>query len=243
MSSCGGRRQYEPSFRRTFDYHRRQLAKQDAMDAVLAAVAKKFDKMNAHINRNALVRQQGRRNLFDESLDRPYSIEDFGEAGIELSLKVPGVEKGDLSVELDKKTNHLVISGRRSHKEEGFVSQSQFSHSIQLDNDIEVDEIESMFESGVLTIALPRKQKTVQETRRKIPISFADESGEKTNDEHADTERDDSTADQERSDYVKDDESRNDDASEEVPKRQNKRTDERWDDDFIIFEDDPDEWV
>ena len=234
-SSCGNRRRYEPSFRRTFDYHRRQLAKQDAMDTVLATIANKFDKWSHQVNRNALVRQQGRRNLFDDeaSWNRPYSVEDFGEAGMELSLKVPGVEKDDISVELEKETNLLVISGRRSLQEEGFLSQSEFSHSFRLDDDIDVDGIESMLESGILTISLPRKQKeTVKETRKKIPITFAEDTG-----------KDAATEDRKADDQAEKNEAKESHEAKQAPKRENKRTDERWDDDFVIFEDDPDEWV
>lgn len=246
--SCGHRR-CEPTFRRHFDYHRRQLARQDAMDSVLDKIINKFDKLNYHVNRNALVRQQGRRNSFDDaSLDMPFSMEDYGEVGLELSLEVPGVKKGDIAVEFERASNRLVIFGRRYRREQGFVSQSAFSRPFQLDDDIDVNGIEVMLESGILTITLPRREKIGKEARKNIPISFVDD-----NDEESGPKDNTVTSDMSRKDHEEDDKGKEfelkeaDEASEASVKKQKRgditKNKERWDDDFIVFEDDPNEWV
>jgi HSP20 family molecular chaperone IbpA len=246
VSSCG-RRRHEPTFGRHFDYHRRHLAKQDAMDVILAKIANKFDTLNDHVNRNTLIRQQGRRDSFrEEPWDLPYSVEDYGEVGMKLSVKVPGVRKEDISVEFEEKTNRLVVSGRRFRREKGFVSQSEFSQSFGLDDDIDVDGIEVMLQSGILIVSLPRKRSMVTEKRIKIPITFIDGTDESNNAiQQSETSKVDQVPDkQEIKTKSKEDRIEASDVSEkEVEHDDPTPLKERWDDDFLIFEDDPDDWV
>lgn len=98
------------------------------------------------------------RNRFpspDFQSDSPYFIEDFGDAGFEISMEVRGVEVNDISVDIDDYT--LVISGYRRHSgERGFVVNSRFSQSFRLEDDIDVDGIVATLASGILTVAVPR---------------------------------------------------------------------------------------
>lgn len=208
VASCGGRSRCDPFFPRRYDYHRRHVARQDAMDIVSDMLSKTLNKING-IGNSLLLQQQGRR----ASLDLPYSVEDYGDAGMELSMEVPGMKQSDILVELEQESKILVISGRRSKRERGFASQSEFSHSLKLDDDIDVDAIEVMLQSEVLTIALPRKQKKAAE-RKNIPITLVDDKDE--------TDEDEEKADEEEQDL-------------ETRKQS-------WKDDFVIFEDDQDVW-
>lgn len=122
---------------------------------------------------NSLFRhhRSSRRGFEAPDFDIPYSIEDFGDSGIELLMELPGVDANDVSVELQKDTNILVISAsrRQSANDGSFTSQMEISRSFQMANNIDVDGIQAALSAGILTVSLPLKVPT-EHGRTSIPI-------------------------------------------------------------------------
>lgn len=81
-----------------------------------------------------------------------------------ITLEVPGVEEGDVKLELAN--GALTISGEKKHekeeKDEHYHSVERsygsFKRVLSLPEDVNEDDIEAKFKNGVLTITLPRKE-------------------------------------------------------------------------------------
>ncbi len=155
-------------YSRHCNYHR---SNRDAIDLVSKIFSLPFDS-SYFGNFNSLLRRQLSKEFAATSTaswDPPYWMEDFGDAGVELSLEVPGVSSEDIIVEVQK-GNVLLISGRRLSRQRGSIlSQMEFSQTFQLEDDIDVDRIEVMLSSGILTVIAPRNQKRATQNVR-IPV-------------------------------------------------------------------------
>ncbi len=79
--------------------------------------------------------------------------------------EIPGVEKEDISLEIINGT--LVLSGHcrceKETKEDSSDSktstETQFSRSIALPAEVDVDHIKAQYENGILEVTLPQKEK------------------------------------------------------------------------------------
>ncbi|MES2514607.1 MAG: Hsp20 family protein [Bacteroidota bacterium] len=102
------------------------------------------------------------------------------EKSFELDLAAPGMDKKDFKIEL--KENLLTISAKHEHKTEEKeenerytrreFSYQSFSRSFNVAEDsIEKDGIQAKYESGILNVSIPKKQKAVEKTTKQIEIA------------------------------------------------------------------------
>lgn len=91
-----------------------------------------------------------------------------------ISVEVPGVEEGDVKLELAD--GALTISGEKKHekeeKDEHYHSiersYGSFKRVLSLPQDAKEDDIKAKFKNGVLTITVPRKQIAKPENETKV---------------------------------------------------------------------------
>jgi HSP20 family molecular chaperone IbpA len=127
---------------------------------------------------NSLLRQLNKRVDMTTAMDFPCSVEDYGDAGIELLMELPGVDENDVSVELQD--NVVVISVRRRHYCGCvFASRAEFSQSFQLGKDVNLDGIQVTLSSGILIVSIPRKPRVKHHRHHRIlPIRNEDQENE-----------------------------------------------------------------
>lgn len=97
---------------------------------------------------------------------------------VEIEAEVAGYSKENINVEVEDSI--LYISGNTStNKETGDspvyilreLKRSTFSRSFVLSEELLVDEIEAVFDNGILTLTIPRKVEEPQETKvKKVTI-------------------------------------------------------------------------
>ena len=78
------------------------------------------------------------------------------------AVDLPGVNKGDVSIEIDE-TNTLIIKGKNSHKESenSVLRQYNFGNyyrAFQLSDDYDKEKITAKLENGLLEIKLAKKE-------------------------------------------------------------------------------------
>src|SRR5579875_2696348 len=89
-------------------------------------------------------------------------VEETDEAYI-VELELPGVKKGDISVEASDR--RLVVRGeRREQARRGILRRrgrvtGHFHYELSLPGDLDVDRIEARLEDGVLTLQIPKSGK------------------------------------------------------------------------------------
>jgi HSP20 family protein len=91
-----------------------------------------------------------------------------------ISVEVPGVEEGDVKLELANGT--LTISGEKKHEKEdkGELyhsierSYGSFKRVLSLPQDAREDDIKATFKNGVLTVTVPRKHMEKPESGTKV---------------------------------------------------------------------------
>ena len=77
-------------------------------------------------------------------------ITDKDENGYTLRMAVPGMVKKDISVEVDRSLNEIIITA-----EEGNDFVNDFTRRFKIGNSINVSEISAEVENGILTLVLP----------------------------------------------------------------------------------------
>lgn len=98
------------------------------------------------------------------------------EDGYQLELAVPGYNKNDIKVEVDKGVLHISTQQEKKNEEsnEHYTRKefmlSSFSKSFHLTDDIDEEKIAASFENGVLRVALPKKEVQVVKSKQ-IEIS------------------------------------------------------------------------
>lgn len=100
------------------------------------------------------------------------------ESSYELEVAAPGMDKDDFSVELNNNT--LVINANRTNhsedKGENYTRKEfnyqQFQRSFQLpDKIVDGNKISAKYNDGILNITIPKKEKNVVDTSRRIEIA------------------------------------------------------------------------
>jgi len=119
-------------------------------------------------NTNTLFRQNQDQmaRLKENSAPRYSIIESDDGTSFELSMEVPGVEAGDLTVEVEN-DNMLHIRGIRTIRESGSISKSEFDQSFHLE-DIDIDRMTVSLSNGLLTVTAPKKEKIM----KRIPLKI-----------------------------------------------------------------------
>ena len=82
----------------------------------------------------------------------------------QLSLAAPGLKKNDFNINIDG--NLLTISSEKEDTKEDKdarhsrmeYSYSSFSRSFTIPEEVQTDKIEAIYEDGILTVSLPRKE-------------------------------------------------------------------------------------
>lgn len=93
-----------------------------------------------------------------------------------MSFDVPGVKKGDVKVEVND--GILTVEGERKfeHREGDYVERrsGHFKRMVRLPDGVEYDDVEANFEDGVLSVAIPKAEKS---RPKKITISEGKKTG------------------------------------------------------------------
>ncbi len=90
-----------------------------------------------------------------------------------INAEVPGLDKGDINIELNK--NVLEIKAEKNEelkeKKEGYLKKERgyksFYRQIALPEEVDTEKIEANLEKGILTIKIPKKE---PEPKKKISI-------------------------------------------------------------------------
>ena len=117
-------------------------------------------------------------NNFFEGNSLPAANVSENENSFKVELSVPGFEKNDFKIEIEK--NVLTISASKENSKEEKdeneriirqeFSSSSFSRSFILPKNIDTDKIEASQKDGVLSLSLPKKEKNTEEGVKKIEI-------------------------------------------------------------------------
>jgi len=93
-----------------------------------------------------------------------------------IEMAVPGFEKSDFSIDLDKKM--LTISLDKNvdeNTEERFnykeFNYNKFSRTFRLSDKINTENINAIYKNGLLQVVLPKKEEAVEKPARQIKIS------------------------------------------------------------------------
>lgn len=159
---------------RRYDYHRTNCHRPHHRRNVAMGI---IDDL-IYANMNSLARQQKRSVGVQERQLSRYKLEDFGNNGLEIKMEVPGLDARDINLEVFQKdgSNIIRVQGKTTttHKH-GVVATSRFSQALEInDKSINLEEVHATVSSGVLRIALPRKNRDGR--KRRIPIVTTDES-------------------------------------------------------------------
>ena len=108
-----------------------------------------------------------------EKLSMPIEVADKGKE-FDIRAELPGVKKEDLDIDIEE--NYLRINAKkidetneedRDYKHTEF-SYGEFSRTIQLPEEINIDKTEAKLEHGVLKIVAPKLYKEKEQTKKLI---------------------------------------------------------------------------
>ncbi len=93
-----------------------------------------------------------------------------------IELSVPGYQKEDFDIKVDKKT--LIVSNSTQNEKEtnenGYLlkefSKNSFSKSFSLSDTIDIDKISAQCHDGILSIAMPKRDEAKSKPPRQIKI-------------------------------------------------------------------------
>jgi HSP20 family protein len=98
----------------------------------------------------------------------------------EVQVASPGLKKEDFNIDVDN--NVLTISSEKKEEKEEKeekkgehitrkeFSFSSFKRSFSIPENVDVSKIDAAYKDGILTLALPKKEKKAEETKKKIAI-------------------------------------------------------------------------
>ena len=98
------------------------------------------------------------------------------ESGYELELAIPGANKADFKVEVDNDLLTISSEGKTENVEskENYTrkefSYSAFKRAFTLPETVDGSRIDASYESGVLKLALPKKEEALPKPKRLIEI-------------------------------------------------------------------------
>lgn len=106
----------------------------------------------------------------------PVNIKEV-ETNFELALSVPGGNKEDFKIEIDKDllTVSTEVKTEEVNKDEGYTRREfafkSFKRSFTLPNTIDVENIKANYENGILSFELPKKAEALPKPKRLIKLS------------------------------------------------------------------------
>lgn len=91
---------------------------------------------------------------------------------IEVKAELPGLEKKDVTISLDRDT--LIIKGEKKQEKEEKTktfhrterSYGTFYRALRLPTEVEADKVEAAYEKGVLTVTLPKTEESKKRVRQ-----------------------------------------------------------------------------
>lgn len=106
------------------------------------------------------------------SAKRPAANVSESEAAFEIELALPGFNKQDLKIELDK--NRLTLSAEPKKEEKENTknyafrefNSSSFSRQFVLPRSIDTDHIEAKYDNGILFVTLPKKKEAIDPVKQ-----------------------------------------------------------------------------
>jgi HSP20 family protein len=104
----------------------------------------------------------------------PVNIDETAE-GFQLEISVPGINKEEIKVNVDKGLLTISYDKKEENKSEGHKSiRREFSHksfkrSFTIAEQVNADAIEAKYENGILKLFLPKKEQ-VKETPKQVVI-------------------------------------------------------------------------
>lgn len=111
---------------------------------------------------------------FPIQLSPRYEINDDKDK-FEIMVEVPGMTIDDVHVSLEDDGKILSIRGSRETKEENYGMTSSFTQRFSLDPSVDVDHFTANLKDGVLLVTAPKDMKKLEETVRRIPITYLQE--------------------------------------------------------------------
>ncbi|QYJ68354.1 Hsp20/alpha crystallin family protein [Flavobacterium litorale] len=100
------------------------------------------------------------------------------ESGYELALAVPGMKKEDFNIEIDNDLLSISaeVKTEKTEEEKGKFTRREFSlssfkRSFTLPETVNTDAINAAYNSGILTLTLPKKEEALPKAKRLIAIS------------------------------------------------------------------------
>ncbi|WP_284652293.1 Hsp20/alpha crystallin family protein [Flavobacterium terrisoli] len=98
------------------------------------------------------------------------------ETNYKLEFYAPGYKKEEFNIEVDQKT--LIISSEKQVENDNSnekyslkeYSYASFKRTFNLPESVDLDAIEANYENGVLNVSLPKREETLQKSRRLIAI-------------------------------------------------------------------------
>ncbi len=98
--------------------------------------------------------------------------------GFSVALMAAGFKKEDFNIEIDNDllTISSEIKNEKAEQEEGKFTRREFNYSsfkraFTLPESVNTDNINALYEDGILTIALPKKEEALPKAKRLIDIS------------------------------------------------------------------------
>jgi HSP20 family protein len=93
-----------------------------------------------------------------------------------IELAVPGFEKSDFKIDLDKKMLTISLHKNVDKNEEEKCNYTefnynQFTRSFQLSDKVDTEKINAIYKNGLLQIILPKKEEALEKPARQIKIS------------------------------------------------------------------------
>lgn len=94
-----------------------------------------------------------------------------------VTVAAPGLEKDNFDIDVDGNTLTISAVSEKEKEEEKKkyrrreYSYSSFSRSFTMPADVKAEAIEASYDKGILTINLPKNEKTKNDTEKKVQVS------------------------------------------------------------------------
>lgn len=96
---------------------------------------------------------------FNEHTERGFAFDVYGDnENYYVVAELPGVEKSDIDVELEKAV--LTIRSKRVLENGSEKKEISFNRTVKVGNDINAQAVNAAYENGILTVTLPKSEAT-----------------------------------------------------------------------------------
>jgi HSP20 family molecular chaperone IbpA len=107
----------------------------------------------------------------EAEITTPYSENQSDETTFMVAVDLPGVERGDVDLTLEK-DNLVVLAQRRPrYKQSSDATRTYLKKFAVVEDEIDVNKIEASLINGVLTVSAPKKKQDERDVKIKIPLA------------------------------------------------------------------------